>query len=271
MAFVGARGLASSHTATSPEWRLLVAPVPGVPLHGATISCAVPDSDAGLVHGPAGRALLRNVELRLLRRVGILWTGASNVDRALTHMFAFCPALHLPWSALRSSRGSAASLRPAPPPVCRMCGFVDLHDGCGRIALIQVYAVYAVAFWVSALDRPYMLRHAKRWAGCVDFEWQAVTARGFRFCALHQIEAVLPEDFRLRSSGPANGAVWLPNVNGRCYGVIAVAPNREDFERASALAGAVAMVCFFDKDCGPLDALAPAACLTRDIFARERH
>ena len=51
--------------------------------------------------------------------------------------------------------------------------------------------------------------------------------------------------------------------------LIAAASNREDFERAAALAGAVAKVCFFEGDEGLLGELAPAAVLAREIFVRE--
>ena len=135
--------------------------------------------------------------------------------------------------------------------------------------MIRVYGVYTVAMWAYSYVRGTMLQFSKHLASCVGFEWQDVTPHGLKFCSWRKIETVIPEKAVSRCARLAEGAHWLPNTNGRCYGVIAAAGNREDFERAAALAGAVAMVCFFEGKEGRLGVLSSAAVLAREVFIRE--
>ena len=141
---------------------------------------------------------------------------------------------------------------------------------------MTVYGSYAIAMWAYSHWVPNMLSHAKGWAGNVRFDWEQVCRdrRGFKFCPLGVIGTVIPESAKIACSAAASGAAWLPHTSGSYFGVIAAACNRPDLERASALAGAVAHVCFYGYNeqmlASPPPGIATIAAYAREAYQEER-
>ena len=87
------------------------------------------------------------------------------------------------------------------------------------------------------------------------------------------ISAVIPNSARSACSAAAAGATWLPHTSGFYFGVIGAAGKRSDLERASALAGAVARICFYGCNeqllASPPPGIADVAAYAREAYQQE--
>ena len=210
-------------------------------------------------------------ELRLFRKVGVIWPGGTSVASAISESNDSCAAVACAREQDSARQVPGPSGQPPPPRVCRAYAHIDLPGDAGCVTVMTVYGAIAVCVHRFTKERwrgTDTLTDAKYWAANTRFDWRQVTPRGMSFCLPEHYAAAIPAEIRDRTSCAAKGAAWIPNICGRFFGAVAFADNREDMERAGAIAGAIVRVCFFDCHELAMGECADVAALARNAAWR---